>query len=86
MEDNIYKEEFIREQARIDARKGAEPQPKRKSQLLRYAAPAMFTGLLAYTVYIIGSEIGFSPMAFLELDFIIAAGVLTGLFLWARTS
>jgi len=85
MENDIYKEEYIREQARIAAQRD-KPKPNNKNQLLRYTAPALFIGILAYTVIIISDAIGFSPLVFLELDFIVAALVLTALFLWARNS
>lgn len=82
--NDIYREEYIREQARLAAQRDAKPKKQQKSRLLPYAAPAMLIGLLVYSVISLGSNTGISPGAFLELDFILAVLALTALFLWAR--
>jgi len=79
--DNIYREEYTREQARMDARRLAGPSPKKKNRLLRFAVPVFLGGFMCYTIFILGDEFGFSPTIFLKLDFVLAVMVLTGLFL-----
>lgn len=84
MEDEIYQEEYTREQARMAARQDALPKQKKKNRALQYAAPAMIIILYAYSVFTLGGSSGISLGIFLEPDFLLAVLILTGLFLWAR--
>lgn len=86
MQDSIYREEYTREQARIDARKNALPATKKPSQYQRYLFPLALTGLLGYAFYTLGEFAGLSPVIFLHVDFLISAGILTAIFIWARFS
>lgn len=84
MQDKIYREEYIREQARIEARHNAQPKQKKAGRLQSYFVPAALAGLLFYALIITGGISGLSPGAFIALDFLIPAGILIALFLWAR--
>lgn len=84
--NGIYEEEYTREQARIAARKDAEPKPKKKNQLLPFVALAMLAIVFGYAGIIIGGAVGFNTIAFLEMDFIISVAVLTGLFIWLMST
>jgi|GEM_PF-4745076 len=84
MEDKIYRDEYVREQARIAARREAEPHKGKKNNRLRLVGPALVVGLLAYTGVVLGDVGIVNLQAFLELDFLIAALALVGIFLWGR--
>ncbi|MTI96202.1 MAG: hypothetical protein FH749_12085 [Firmicutes bacterium] len=78
---DIYDEEYIREQARLAARKDAQPPPSQKNNR-PWLTWAVMLPLFIYTVYVLAEVIGIRLSVFMEQDFLGFALALTLLFIW----
>lgn len=80
MDDEIYREEYTREMARLAAQKAtgqqaAKPRPK-------WLSWAALLSLLGYSLFILGETLGLEGRALLAWDFLLPALGLALLFIW----
>lgn len=85
MEQKIFEEEYIREKARLEARRDAEQkiaQKPKKAGLVQNAPWLALLVLLVFAVTQLGGSVGMNPRVFLEGNFLFPALGLTAGFLW----